>query len=797
MNQSSRDPRDEATRPPHPEPHLPDQDPVLWKPRTSRWLLGLAALATLVAGALLAGTYFIDSDIARAFSMGLFFAALIAALVLFVLAHVIGILDRLRVQMVEKLEQRVQARTETLRQEVERHDRLTHALRASEERFRDFAETSAHWFWEMGPDLRFTYVSEHVSRFTGIARSAIIGRTREEVFAGQPVPAEAWEEHLANLAAHRPFENLEVQWVRPDGAVRYLRNSGKPLLDADGTFLGYRGTARDVTQQRLAEMELVRATREAEAASSVKSQFLANMSHEMRTPLNGVLGMTELLLNTDLDARQRHLADAARRSGELLLNIIRDILDLSRVEAGKLVLDQHELSVRDVIEETARQIAPDAYAKGLELVVSVDDDVPDGLHGDAVRLSQVLTNLLFNAVKFTERGEVVASCAVAERKPDHVLLRFTVRDTGVGIEPGLRDRIFDSFEQGDSSSTRRHGGAGLGLAISRQLTHLMGGNINVQSERHRGSTFWFTVRLETGDTVREAPAMDPRLKGHRVLLAQGNASGRRQMRATLRGAGLVVDAFADAASVLDRLTESGECPYDIAVVDSGLHTKAGHPLHETLRAKAPCRSLPVVLLTTTAPENPIPAGVRGVEKPPRRLALEQALVQLLPSAGTVPVSERSADGEPLRPRYDARVLIVEDNPVNAEATEGMLQILGCRTYIANNGREALDACADNVFDLILMDCEMPEMDGFEATRRLRRGEARCYAERPAPIVALTAHAMEGDQERFLGAGMDDYLSKPVSLKRLHGLLRRWTSERSRGSGGEPGAAAPRSAATPS
>jgi two-component system, sensor histidine kinase and response regulator len=639
-------------------------------------------------------------------------------------------------------------------------------VQTSADRLRLLTDAAPIGIFHTDSQNRYIYTNPPWTEITGISGGDAAGQRWDTIVGSEQRAELVAEDALDQTEFSRRFE-----LAHPGERSRVVLVTSKATHDRDGAIDGWVGTLADVTAEAGAEAAMSNARDEATEASHLKSDFLANMSHEIRTPMNGVIGMTDLLLETKLDARQRDYAQTVRNSGEALLTIINDILDFSKVEAGKLELEDVRFSPRTIVEGVVDLLAPTAQAKGYEVVLAIEHGVPAGISGDPGRLRQVLTNLIGNAIKFTSSGEIVVRVQMPAQAQTAPVLRFEVSDTGDGIAPKSLATVFDPFVQADTSTSRKYGGTGLGLAISSHLVSLMGGTFGASSELGTGSTFWFTIGLRPR-SPDEPAARDSRLTGVSVLIVDDSPAQLGVLSDHLNDWGMLVEAAgsgSDALTAIQAAAAHGR-PFAVVVIDRFMPDMDGLELIDLIRSD-PARAEPLVLVTRLGLEADLDAPIRSsisaiLSKPVRPSDLRASILvalgeQAAERGHTYMVSVGSATPEL------GNVLLAEDNLINQKVAVAMLAGSGYRVDTVLDGLAAVEAVSRQRYDAILMDCQMPQMNGYEATAAIR---ARERGGRRTPIVAMTAGARPEDRARCIAADMDDYIAKPVSKDALLAVL---------------------------
>jgi PAS domain S-box-containing protein len=691
----------------------------------------------------------------------------------------------------DELEMRVQARTTELQMEVNERMRAEEALSEERKVLRALIDNVPDFMYVKDSECRFLVANHSVALQMGAKTpEELLGKTDFD-FYPREIAAPFFEDEQRVIRSGQAEVNREEKGLDINGNVSQVMTTQVPLRDKNGRVTGLVGIGRDITHLKKVQEEMQKAREAAEAASRAKSEFLANMSHEIRTPLNGVMGMTDLALETELTPEQREYLETVKMSSDSLLTVINDILDFSKIEAGKIDLEAADFNLRDSLESTLKTLAIRADEKGLELLCEVAPEVPEVVRGDSTRLRQIVINLVGNAIKFTNKGEIAVKVQIESKENGDCICRFTVADTGIGIPEDKRELIFAPFSQADTSTTRKYGGTGLGLTISTRLVQMMGGKIWVESEMGHGSQFHFTVHLGAADTkeIKLGTVAPPEvLRGVRVLVVDDNRTNCRILEGMLLRWHMkpsVVNGGLAALEQLSAARQAGE-PYQLILTDMHMPDMDGFGLVEQIRKSPELATATIMMLTS--------AGHRGdaarceelgvaayLLKPVRQSELREAVARVLgarPHEGAIPLITRFSLQDAREPDAYLSVLLAEDNLVNQRLAVRLLEKRGHRVVVAGTGVEALSALEKERFDLVLMDVQMPEMDGLEATAAIREKEKSTGAHQA--VVALTAHAMKGDREKCLAGGMDGYLTKPIRPNELDQLLEIYVARHAEG-----------------
>ena len=652
------------------------------------------------------------------------------------------------------------------------------ALRESEEKFRTIIETTPDGYYEVDLQGNFTFFNDSICKVLGYSREEIGAMNQLEM------PDETNSQKIRDAfarvqASGNPITSLAWKLADKTHSLRFVESSVSLIKDPRGNPVGFGGFIRDVTPRQRAEV-MYRAKLAAEAASRTKSEFLASMSHEIRTPLNAIIGLVELMLTLDLPHDQREDLDVVKSSAYSLLSIINNILDFSKIEAGRLEFEKAPFSFRQFMDESLKIMGMKAHEKGIELAYRVAPQTPDRLLGDPVRLRQVLLNLVDNAIKFTDAGEVIVYAAAQSQTDYEVVLHISVIDTGIGIPKDRQRSIFGAYNQGDPSTLRQYGGTGLGLAVSAQLVDLMGGNIKVKSQPSRGSRFRFTAcfMMQQNGEPRQAQITRPELAGLKVLVIDDNDSARKITLEILQDLGIEAtpaEGPQDALEILSK-TKRHQAPFDLLLIDSDLPETDGFALAELISDRQLSEANRVMLLTFPHLKRKSELESLGIAasivKPFGAAELENVILGVLgivePEAELSALAQKRASRTPSR---TLKILVAEDTPFNQKFIQRLLDRWNHQTTIVNDGRQALEALENDSYDIVLMDVQMPVMDGYTTTRKIRNLTS---AIRNIPIIALTAHAIKGDRERCLEAGMDEYISKPIDSEILFNVIEKLT-----------------------
>ncbi len=672
----------------------------------------------------------------------------------------------------------------TIIRDITERRKMEQALRESEELYSNVFESISDGILVLDTDFYYTYWNKGMEEVSRVSRDDVInsGDHAWEIF---PDLFDDNTREMLNKAMQGDVVEREAQYTLKNGKAAFSLEMYHPLRSTTGEIRGIVGVIRDITRPKNTEAALKKAKEDAEAATIAKSEFLANMSHEIRTPMNGVIGMTNLIIGTRLNKEQREYAQTIKKSADSLLDVINDILDFSKIEAGQLSLEQIDFDLRKTMEGITDLLAIRAYTKGLKFACLMDNEVPSFVEGDPGRLKQILINLAGNAIKFTEVGEVIVRVTASKETEKNVTLSFAVSDTGIGIQEDMIEGLFESFSQVDASMSRKYGGTGLGLAISKQLSELMGGSIGVESKVGEGSVFRFEVVLKKQENVTEPLFEDLRaeeIKEENILVVDDNEINRLVLKEQLKSWECRFDEAIDGRQALDKLRKAVEAgdPFSVALIDMQMPDMGGQALGQKIKSDPLLKNVTMVMLTSI--------GQRGdaammkeigyadfLTKPIKPSKLFDCLTTVLcKKQGQQSYSTPSADKRNtvnIKLGKGRHILLAEDNLVNRKFAKRLLEKMGFKVDAVKSGVEAVEVLENIEFDLILMDVQMPDMDGFEATQVIRNPNSK-VTNHKIPIIALTAHAMSGDREKCLEAGMDDYISKPINLEKLVEVINR-------------------------